>query len=77
MQPATSSRAPQDLSPRGFDAVANIVMHGTFYVTHAVASAGLPASTHGSVVSIVVTWLQERRALRGAVGDEQGRPSTP
>src|ERR1700741_3176360 len=26
----------QDLSPRGFDAVANIVMHGTFYVTHAV-----------------------------------------
>ena len=26
----------EDLSPRGFDAVANIVMHGTFYVTHAV-----------------------------------------
>src|SRR6202171_2374227 len=26
----------QDLTPRGFDAVANIVMHGTFYVTHAV-----------------------------------------
>src|SRR5205814_8291603 len=25
----------QDLSRRGFDAVANIVMHGTFYVTHA------------------------------------------
>ncbi|MFX5693226.1 2,4-dienoyl-CoA reductase, partial [Acinetobacter baumannii] len=22
----------QDLTPRGFDAVANIVMHGTFYV---------------------------------------------
>src|SRR5437868_12819559 len=28
----------EDLSPRGFDAIANIVMHGTFYVTH----AGLP-----------------------------------
>ena len=26
----------QDLSRRGFDAVANIVLHGTFYVTHAV-----------------------------------------
>jgi len=26
----------EDLSPRGFDAVANIVMHGTFYVTQAV-----------------------------------------
>src|SRR4030095_6559884 len=26
----------EDLSPKGFDAVANIVMHGTFYVTHAV-----------------------------------------
>ena len=24
----------EELSPRGFDAVANIVMHGTFYVTH-------------------------------------------
>src|SRR3982074_276734 len=26
----------EELSPRGFGAVANIVMHGTFYVTHAV-----------------------------------------
>ena len=26
----------EELSPRGFDAVANIVMRGTFYVTHAV-----------------------------------------
>ena len=26
----------EELSARGFDAVANIVMHGTFYVTHAV-----------------------------------------
>ena len=26
----------EDLSPRGFDAIANIVMHGTFYVTQAV-----------------------------------------
>ena len=26
----------EDLSPRGFDAIANIVMHGSFYVTQAV-----------------------------------------
>ena len=27
----------QDLSHRGFDAIASIVFHGTFYVTHSVA----------------------------------------
>jgi NAD(P)-dependent dehydrogenase (short-subunit alcohol dehydrogenase family) len=34
----------EDLSTRGFDAVANIVLHGTFYVTHAV---GRRYGTHG------------------------------
>ena len=33
----------EDISPRGFDAIANIVMHGTFYVTQAVGNAGSPA----------------------------------
>ena len=33
----------QDLSPRGFDAIANIVMHGTFYVTHAVGRRWIAA----------------------------------
>lgn len=54
------------LSPRGFDAVANIVMHGTFYVTHAVgrrwvemARRGLwkPGDPYRSVMSIIVTWV--------------------
>ncbi|MDB5842106.1 MAG: fadH 1 [Herminiimonas sp.] len=54
------------LSPRGFDAVANIVMHGTFYVTHAVgrrwvemAAKGKwkPADAYRSVISIIVTWV--------------------
>ncbi len=54
------------LSPRGFDAVANIVFHGTFYVTQAVgkrwvADAKAGAWQHGqpyrSVMSIVVTWV--------------------
>ncbi|WP_398477053.1 SDR family oxidoreductase [Tardiphaga sp.] len=48
----------QDLSPRGFDAVANIVMHGTFYVTHAVGRRWIAGKTRGNVVSITVTWVR-------------------
>src|SRR5216684_2260085 len=47
----------EDLSPRGFDAIANIVMHGTFYVTHAVGRRWIAAQKPGSVLSIVVTWI--------------------
>jgi NAD(P)-dependent dehydrogenase (short-subunit alcohol dehydrogenase family) len=47
----------QDLSPRGFDAIANIVMHGTFYVTHAVGKRWIAGDHKGNVVSIVVTWV--------------------
>jgi NAD(P)-dependent dehydrogenase (short-subunit alcohol dehydrogenase family) len=47
----------EDLSPKGFDAVANIVMHGTFYVTHAVGKRWIAGRHKGSVVSIVVTWI--------------------
>lgn len=57
----------EDLSHRGFDAVANIVMHGTFYVTHSVGrrwvadaraaiSRGETPATR-SVISILVTWV--------------------
>ena len=48
----------QDLSPRGFDAIANIVMHGTFYVTHAVGRRWIAAKLPGNVVSITVTWVR-------------------
>jgi len=48
----------QDLSPRGFDAVANIVLHGTFYVTQAVGKRWIAGRHPGSVVSIVVTWVR-------------------
>ena len=48
----------EDLSPRGFDAIANIVMHGTFYVTHAVGKRWIKAGVPGGVVSIVVTWTR-------------------
>jgi NAD(P)-dependent dehydrogenase (short-subunit alcohol dehydrogenase family) len=57
----------EDLSHRGFDAVANTVMHGTFYVTHSVgrrwvAEARAAAARDvelpvRSVVSILVTWV--------------------
>jgi NAD(P)-dependent dehydrogenase (short-subunit alcohol dehydrogenase family) len=48
----------EDLSPRGFDAIANIVMHGTFYVTHAVGRRWIAGGHRGNVVSIVVTWVR-------------------
>src|SRR6201990_3438225 len=48
----------QDLTPRGFDAVANIVMHGTFYVTHAVGRRWIADRQRGNVVSITVTWVR-------------------
>jgi NAD(P)-dependent dehydrogenase (short-subunit alcohol dehydrogenase family) len=48
----------EDLSPRGFDAIANIVMHGTFYVTQAVGKRWIASGSPGSVVSIVATWVR-------------------
>ena len=56
----------ESLSPRAFDAIANIVFHGSFYVTQAVgkrwvaqARAGQwqPGQPMRSVMSIVVTWV--------------------
>ncbi|MCX7892981.1 MAG: SDR family oxidoreductase [Burkholderiales bacterium] len=47
----------EDLSPRGFDAIANIVLHGTFYVTQAVGKRWIAGGRRGSVVSILVTWI--------------------
>ncbi len=55
------------LSPRGFDAIANIVMHGTFYVTHAVGRRWVQMARDGlwsrddayrSVISVIVTWVK-------------------
>src|SRR4029077_11784035 len=48
----------QDLSPRGFDAVGSIVMHGTFYVTHAVGKRWIGGGHPGNVLSVVVTWIR-------------------
>jgi NAD(P)-dependent dehydrogenase (short-subunit alcohol dehydrogenase family) len=47
----------KDLTPNGFNAIANIVFHGTFYVTHAVGRRWIAGGDKGSVVSILVTWV--------------------
>ena len=56
----------ESLSSRAFDAVANIVFHGTFYVTQAVGKRWVASARAGewtgeqpyrSVMSIVVTWV--------------------
>jgi NAD(P)-dependent dehydrogenase (short-subunit alcohol dehydrogenase family) len=47
----------KDLSPNGFNAIANIVFHGTFYVTHAVGKRWIAGGAQGTVLSILVTWV--------------------
>lgn len=47
----------EDLSPRGFDAIASTVFHGTFYATHAVGKRWIAGGHKGSVLSIIVTWV--------------------
>tara|TARA_B100000809_G_scaffold261721_1_gene311149 strand:- start:242 stop:1135 length:894 start_codon:yes stop_codon:yes gene_type:complete len=47
----------EDLSHRGFDAIASIVFHGTFYVTHAVGKRWLDLGMGGNIISILATWV--------------------
>lgn len=47
----------KDLSSRGFDAIANIVFHGSFYMTHAVGTRWIRDKVKGSVISILTTWI--------------------
>ena len=56
----------ESLSPRAFDAIANIVFHGTFYVTQAVGRRWVAEAKAGtwkagqplrSVMSIITTWV--------------------
>jgi NAD(P)-dependent dehydrogenase (short-subunit alcohol dehydrogenase family) len=47
----------EDLSARGFDAIAGIVLHGTFYVTQAVGKRWIAGRHRGAVVSILTTWV--------------------
>jgi len=47
----------KDLTPNGFNAIANIVFHGSFYVTHSVGKRWIEGGHKGSVISILVTWV--------------------
>ncbi len=47
----------KDLSTRGFDAIAGIVFHGSFYVTHSIGTRWIKDKVPGSVISILTTWV--------------------
>lgn len=47
----------EKLSERGFNAIADTVFRGTFYMTQAVGKRWIGSGASGAVVSIVVTWV--------------------
>ena len=47
----------KDLSPRGFNAIADIVFRGSFYVTLGCGKRWIEGGTRGSVISILTTWI--------------------
>jgi NAD(P)-dependent dehydrogenase (short-subunit alcohol dehydrogenase family) len=47
----------EDLSPRGFEAISNIVFKGSFFVTLDIGKRWIAEKIPGSVVSILVTWV--------------------
>jgi NAD(P)-dependent dehydrogenase (short-subunit alcohol dehydrogenase family) len=47
----------KDLSPNGFNAIANIVFHGTFFVTLAAGKRWIEQKHKANVISILTTWV--------------------
>jgi len=47
----------KDLSPRGFNAIADIVFRGSFYVTLACGKRWIDENVKASVISILTTWI--------------------
>ena len=47
----------KDLSPRGFNAIADIVFRGSFYVTLACGKRWIEGKNKASVISILTTWI--------------------
>ncbi len=47
----------EDLSPRGFDAISNIVFRGSFFVTLDAGKRWLAEGRKASVISILTTWV--------------------
>lgn len=48
----------EQISARGFDAIADTVLHGTFYATNAVGKRWIGEGRGGSILSIVTTWVR-------------------
>src|SRR6185295_13847264 len=47
----------EDISERGFDAIADTVFRGTWLMTQEVARRWLSAGDQGAVLSILTTWV--------------------
>jgi NAD(P)-dependent dehydrogenase (short-subunit alcohol dehydrogenase family) len=47
----------KDLSPNAFNAIANIVFHGTFYMTLAAGKRWIEKKHKANVISILTTWV--------------------
>jgi NAD(P)-dependent dehydrogenase (short-subunit alcohol dehydrogenase family) len=47
----------KDLSPRGFNAISDIVFRGSFYVTLACGKRWIKGGHRASVISILTTWI--------------------
>jgi NAD(P)-dependent dehydrogenase (short-subunit alcohol dehydrogenase family) len=47
----------KDLSPRGFNAIADIVFRGSFYVTLSCGRRWIEGGNKASVISILTTWI--------------------
>ena len=47
----------EDLTPKGFDAISNIVFRGSFYVTTDIGKRWIAEGRRGSICSILVTWI--------------------
>jgi len=47
----------KDLSPKGFNAISDIVFRGTFYTTLACGKRWIAANQKASVISILTTWI--------------------
>ncbi|MBL8551722.1 MAG: SDR family oxidoreductase [Hyphomonadaceae bacterium] len=47
----------EDLSPRGFEAISNIVFRGSFFVTLDIGKRWIAEKKKGSVCSILTTWV--------------------
>ncbi len=47
----------EDLTPGGFNAITDIVMRGTFYLTDAIGKRWLAQGLKGNIINILVSWI--------------------